>query len=84
MLAGQSEDRIPIEVRFFAPIQTSPGVHLASNKRGTELFPRVKPPGRGVNHLPPTSAEVKVRVQLHFHYPFRSTSTVLQRNLFLP
>ena len=27
-------------------------------------FPGVKPPGRGVNHLPPSSAEVEVRVDI--------------------
>jgi hypothetical protein len=32
-------------------------------------FPGVKRPGRGVNHLPPSSAEVKERVELHLYSP---------------
>jgi len=31
---------------------------------GTWSFPGVKRPGRGVNHLPPSSAEVKEGVEL--------------------
>jgi hypothetical protein len=32
-------------------------------------FPGVKRPGRGVNHPPPSSAEVKGRVELHIYTP---------------
>ena len=31
-------------------------------------FPGVKRPGRGVNHPPPSSAEVKERVEFHFYF----------------
>jgi len=34
---------------------------------GTESFPGVKRPGRGVDHPPPYSPEVKERVQLHIY-----------------
>jgi len=34
---------------------------------GTGSVPRVKQPGRGVDHPPPSSAEVKERVELYFH-----------------
>jgi hypothetical protein len=35
---------------------------------GTRLsFPRVKQPRRGVNHPPPSNAEVKERVQLYLY-----------------
>jgi hypothetical protein len=33
------------------------------------LFPAVKRPGRGVDHPPPFSAEVKERVQLYLYSP---------------
>ena len=45
--AGRSGDRIPLEARFSAPVQTSPGAHTASSTMGTASFPGVKS-GRGV------------------------------------
>jgi hypothetical protein len=50
--------------RFSVPIQTGPGAHPASYTTGTGSFPSVKRPGRGVDHPPPSSAEVKERVGL--------------------
>jgi hypothetical protein len=50
--------------KFSAPIQTDPGAHPASCTMGTGSFPEVKRPGRGVDHPPPSSAEVKERVEL--------------------
>jgi hypothetical protein len=44
---GRSGDRIPVEARFSAPVQTGPGVHPASCTMGTGSFPGVKY-GRGV------------------------------------
>jgi hypothetical protein len=32
-------------------------------------FPGKKQPGRGVDHPPPSSAEVKERVQLYLYFP---------------
>ena len=52
---------------FSAPVQTGPGAHPASCTMGTGSVPRVKQPGRGVDHPPPSSAEVKERVELYFH-----------------
>jgi hypothetical protein len=34
---------------------------------GTESFPGVKRPGRGVDHPLPSSTEVKERVELYFY-----------------
>ena len=49
--------------RCYAPVQTGPGAHPASYKMGTGSFQGVKRLGRGVDHPPPSSAEVKERVE---------------------
>jgi hypothetical protein len=51
--------RIPVGARFFAHVQTGPEAHPASCTVGTGSFPGVKWPGRGADHPPPSSAEVK-------------------------
>jgi len=43
--------------------------HLVSCALGTGSFPGVKRPGRGVNHPPPPSAEVKEGVKLYLYSP---------------
>jgi hypothetical protein len=48
-----------VGARFFPPVQTGPGAHPASCAMGTGSFLGVKRPGRGVDHLPPSSAEIK-------------------------
>jgi hypothetical protein len=62
--AGRSGDRIPVRPRFSAPIETAPGAQLVSYTMSTGSFPGVKRPRRGVNHPPPSSAEVKERTEL--------------------
>jgi hypothetical protein len=59
--AGRSGDGILVGARFSVPVQTGPEALPASNTRtmGTGSFPGVKRPGRGVDHPPPSSAEVK-------------------------
>jgi hypothetical protein len=59
----------PVEERISAPIQTYPGAHPASYTMGTGSFPGVKRPGTGVDHSPPSSAEVKEKVELYFYSP---------------
>jgi hypothetical protein len=49
----------PGGARFFAHVQTGPGAHPASWTMGTGSFLGVKRPGRGTDHPPPCSAEVK-------------------------
>ena len=44
---------------------------------GTVSFPGVKRLGRGVDHPPPTSAELKERVQLYLYSPLGPSSPVL-------
>jgi hypothetical protein len=46
-------------VRFFAPVQTSPGAHPASYKMGTGSFPGVRRLGRGVEYPPPLAPRLK-------------------------
>jgi len=58
-----------VEASFSAPVQTGLGAHPASYKMGTGYFPWVKRPGRGVDHLTPSSAEVKTRIEIYLYYP---------------
>ena len=67
--AGRSGHRIPVGARFSAPVQTGRGAHPASCKMATGSFPGVKRPGRGVDHPPPTSAEVKERAEIYLYSP---------------
>jgi hypothetical protein len=54
---GRSANRIPVEARFFAPVQTGSGAESASSTMGTgSLSLGVKWPARGVDrplHLAP-------------------------------
>ena len=54
-------------VRFAAPVQTGPGAHPDSYTIGTRSHPQVKQPGRGIDHPPPSRAEVKERVGLYLY-----------------
>jgi len=58
---GRSGDRIPAGggARFFAPVQTSPGAHPASNTIDTASFPVVKRPGRDADHPPHLAQKFK-------------------------
>jgi len=49
--AGRSGDRIPVAVRYSAPVQTGLGVHPPSCTMGAGSFPGVKR-GRGVTLTP--------------------------------
>ena len=65
--AGRSGGRIPAGARLTAPVHTSSEAHPASYTKGTGSFLGVKRPGRGVDHPPPSSAEVKERVELYLY-----------------
>jgi hypothetical protein len=70
MKCDLSEDRIPMEIRFFTPLQTGPGTRKTSSKQGTlSLSPGVKRPDRRLHHPPLSSPEVKERVQLNLYLP---------------
>jgi hypothetical protein len=62
--ARRSGDRIPVQPTSSAPVQTGPEHHPASCAMGTGYFPRVKRPGRDVDHPLPSSAEFKERVDI--------------------
>ena len=80
---GWSGDRIPLEARFSAPVQTGPWAHPASCTVGTGSFPGVKWQGRGVDHPPPSSAEVKERAELYFDSLFGPSWPVIWWTLTL-
>jgi hypothetical protein len=64
----RSGDRMPLRVRFSAPVQIGPGAHPASYTMGTGSLPReVKRTGRGIDHLLPFSTKVKERVELYLY-----------------
>ena len=75
--AGRFGDRIPVVARFFAPVHiclssTEPVVRwVLGSVLGLER------PGRGVEHSPPSSAEVKERFELDFYSPARPSLRAL-------
>jgi len=60
---------MPVEARFSAPVNTGRVAHPASCTRGIGSFPGVKLPGRGVDHPPPSIAEIKERVHFYISSP---------------
>jgi len=65
--------------RFSAFLLTSPGAHPASFTMATGSFPGIQLPGRGVDHPPPSSDEVKERVELCLCSPSRPSWPILGR-----
>jgi hypothetical protein len=55
---------------IFRVLPDGPGDHPASYTMGTGSFPGVKWPGRGVDHPPTSSSEVKERVELYLYSHF--------------
>jgi len=53
-----------VGAKFSTPVQAGPGANPASYTMGTRSFLEAKRPGHGVDHPPPSSAEVKERVEL--------------------
>jgi hypothetical protein len=67
--AGRSGDRIPVKVRFSAPVHTGPGAYPASYTMGNGYLPEKQRPGRGLDHPTPSSTEVKESVGLYLYSP---------------
>ena len=63
--------------RFSAPVQTGPGAHPASYTMGTGSFLKVKRPGSGNDHPPPSGAEVEGRIELYICSPSGSSWPVI-------
>ena len=81
--AGRFGDRIPVGATYSAPVHTGPGVHPASFTMSTGSLPEIKRPARGVDHPPPSSAEVKERVELYIYSLSGSSWPILGRDLVL-
>jgi hypothetical protein len=64
----------PGEARFSAPFQTGPGAHTVSCTMSTGSLSQ---PGRGVNHPPPYSGEVKERTEVYRYSHFGLSWTIL-------
>jgi len=58
-----------VGARFSVPVQIGPRDHPASYTMGTVSFPEAKQLGRGIDHAPPSSDEVKERVELYLYFP---------------
>ena len=64
--------------RFSANVQTIAGAYPVSYTMGAGSFPGVKRPGRGVDHPPPSSVEVKERVELYLYSPSGPSCLVIR------
>ena len=84
--AGRSGERIPVEARFSAPVQTCPGAHPASYTMGTGSVSGIKRSGNRFDHPPLLSAEVEERIEhyLFFSRDFMASSRANFTFLFLP
>ena len=78
---GGPEIESRLEARFSAPVQTGPGAHPTSCKMGTWSFPRVKRPGRGADHPPPSKRRGHERVELYLYSPSGPSLPVIGRSL---
>jgi hypothetical protein len=76
MWGGTASSALRLSSSRLALGATRPHVQRAPGR-----FPRVKWQGRGVEHPPPSSAEVKKRVKLHLYSPSGPSWPVLGRTL---
>ena len=59
-----------VAARFSALVQTGPGAHPGSYTVATGSLAGIKRPGRGINHPPSSTAEVKEIRKLYIYSPF--------------
>jgi len=77
--AGRSGDRTPVEARFSALV--GPRAHPASCTKSTVSYTGIKRLGQGAKHWPPSSSEVKERVEFYLYSPSGLSWPVVRRNL---
>ena len=65
--AVQPRDRIPMQARFSAPVQTGFGARSALYKIGIWPFPKVKRSANDVTHPSSSSPKVTERVELYLY-----------------
>jgi hypothetical protein len=63
------KDQIPVEASFSACVRTGAGAHPASYTFVTGLLSASTPLGSGVEHPPPSKAEVKERIVIYLYSP---------------
>jgi hypothetical protein len=68
-LAGRFWVRNPVTERFFAPFQTGCGSHTVSSTKGVGSFRELKWPGRDIDILPSSTAEINESVYPHLYSP---------------
>jgi hypothetical protein len=68
---GRSGDRIPVGGKVFHTHPDQTWCIPSQCTMCTRSFPGVKRPGHGVDHISPSSAEVKARVKLYLYSPSR-------------
>ena len=74
----------PCGNNVFAPVHTGHADHRASNTKGIGSCPGGKAAGRGLDHPPQFSAEVKERVNLYVYSLSVTKLPVVGRNLIFP
>jgi hypothetical protein len=67
--------------RFFVSVHTGPGAHPSFYTIGTGSYLRVTQPGRGLETLPPNSAEVKEWLEKYLYSPSGLSWSVAGPNL---
>ena len=80
------KERSGNRIQVWASVQTGPGAHPTSYTMGTGSLPGVKWPGRGVDHPPPppSSAEVKERLEPYLYSPSQTSWSIVGLPLTLP
>jgi hypothetical protein len=78
--ARRAGDRISVGGEIFRTRPYRPWGPSSLLYTGYRVYsPEVKRPGCGVDHPPPSSAEIKVRVDLYLYSPYGSSWPVLRR-----
>jgi hypothetical protein len=82
LLVGRSGHRIPVEARFFRTRPDRPWGPPSLLYNGYLVFPELKS-GRGFDNPPPSSAEIKERVELYLYTAPSSLRGLFQGELYL-